>query len=102
MFNTIMSLFFISYTPYYIYKSLKREKLSHKLSGLATSMLFIFILVGTKPPINLDHNSALGLLGIGVSLELFYLSYKEKNVFLCLAAAVMMLLGFYIFSLHYF
>ncbi len=98
MFNTIMSLFFVGYTPYYIYKSLKREKLSQKLSGLATSMIFIFIIVGTQPPVNLGHSKALGIVAVGVSLEIFYLAYKEKNIFLGIAAALMMLFGFIIFT----
>lgn len=97
MFSSFMSLFFVAYTPYYIYKSLKREKLSHKLSGLATSLIFIFIIVATKPPLNLAHNIALSIVGIGVSLEIFYLGFKEKNIFFYLAAALMFVFGCYIF-----
>ncbi len=101
MFNTIMTLFFTGWAPYYIYKSLKRKKLSHKLSGITAAMLAIFIITGTHPPINLDHNRAFGLLGMAVSIELFYVAYKEKKPFLGITAGILALLGFLLFALQF-
>ena len=101
MFDTILILFAAGYTPYYVYKSLKRGKLSHKLAGLTTSMIFVFLIIGTRPPINLNRMIALGLLGIGIALELLYLAYKEKNLFLYMIAGIVALFAAYMFVQRY-
>ena len=92
-----MRIWFIFWAPYHLYKSLKREKLSHKLAGITSTMMAILILVTTHPPINLPYDKAFGLLGTGVSLELFYVAYKQKNIFLYMAGGVVGILGFILF-----
>ncbi len=88
---------FSAMAPYYIYKSLKREKLSQKLSGITTAMIVVFIFIGTRPPFNLRFEVAFALVGIGISLELFYFAYKEKNSFACIAGGAIFVLSIYFF-----
>ena len=99
MFAMVMSLMFSAMAPYYIYKSLKREKLSQKLSGITTAMTVIFIFIGTRTPFNLRFEVAFAFLGLGVSFLLFYFAYKEKNLFACIAGVIVFVLSIYLFLL---
>lgn len=99
MFNIVFLLVVAGYTPYHIYRSLKREKLSQKLSGLTTAMVFVFLIIGTRSPLQLRHTCAFGLLAIGVATELLYLAYREKSSFGYLSAGILGVLGIYLLML---
>ncbi len=100
MLNAAIVLFFAGWSPYYAYKSLKREKLREKLSGIASVLAIVFIIIGTRPPLNLRFGQALGLLGMSISLELLYLAYKEKSPFGYISSGIVAILGLYIFLSH--
>jgi branched-subunit amino acid transport protein AzlD len=101
MLDTIFTLFFTGWVPYHIYKSLKREKLSHCIAGITSSMILFFLFICTHPPINLDHERALGLLAISIAALLFYAAQKKKKKILFLSALILAAFGTYIFSSHY-